>query len=281
MALNKLELAIWDGDNTIWNWMAYAVPAYEAMCGTISEIAGKSFGETAEAMKKFYSIKGTLEDEGLVQGLDEAGFFAHLENFDRDDCAIKAQSSFSKVRRENLKVYQGIPETVKTLNANGVRQIVVTDATERQAKARLRFSKLGQYFEEIYSMPSGDVPNLPEKFRYPIASMVPQSDLPEEKPHVDLEKILNMTRAEIAEKVAIIGDNMAKDMGLARSYNCLGIHAAYGSTSQDFIDRIQKMAPPRVASRNVAIGGGAQENIKTANHPDEILGLLQFVPKVD
>lgn len=281
MALNNIELAIWDGDNTIWNWMAYAVPAYEAMCGTIAEIAGKSFDETAEAMKQFYSIKGTLEDEGLVQGLDEAGFFAHLMNFNRDDCAIKAQSSFSKVRREKLKVYQGIPETVKILNTNGVRQIVVTDATERQAKARLKFSKLEEYFEKIYSMKSGEVPNLPEKFRYQTVSAVPQFDLPHEKPHVELEKILKMTREEISQKVAIIGDNMAKDMELARLYDCLGIHAAYGATTPDLISRISKFAPERVASRNVGIGGTTDSNIRPANHPDEILELLQFNPRVD
>jgi phosphoglycolate phosphatase-like HAD superfamily hydrolase len=275
VALNNIELAIWDGDNTIWNWMGYAVPAYEAMCSTIAEISGKSFDETAEAMKQFYSIKGTLEDEALIQGLHVAGFFAHLENFDLENCILKSQSAFSKVRREKLKVYQGIPETIKTLNENSLRQIVVTDATRRQAQARLRFSKLEKYFDGIYSMKSAVVPNLPEKFRYESESRVPQFDLPHEKPHVDLERILKMTREEIRQKVAIIGDNMAKDMGLAMAYDCLGIHAAYGASTPDLIGRISKFAPERVASRNVGIGTISNEKIKKATHPGEIIGYIK------
>ena len=79
MALNRIELAVWDIDNTISNWMSYAVLTYEAMCATIAEIADKSFDETAAEMKKFYAAKGTLEDEGLIQGLNEAGFLRILQ----------------------------------------------------------------------------------------------------------------------------------------------------------------------------------------------------------
>ena len=75
----------------------------------------------------------------------------------------------------------------KKLAENGVRQIAITDATARQAKARLRFSKLSEYFEGIHSMPSGVVPNLPDRFRSSEADIA-QFNLPEEKPHVDLEK---------------------------------------------------------------------------------------------
>ncbi len=50
---SDIKHVVWDGDNTIWDWMGYAVPAYEAMCKSISRLSRKSFKATAAAMKDF------------------------------------------------------------------------------------------------------------------------------------------------------------------------------------------------------------------------------------
>lgn len=43
----NIRHVVWDGDNTIWDWMIYAVPSYEAMCRTIATISRKSFTATS------------------------------------------------------------------------------------------------------------------------------------------------------------------------------------------------------------------------------------------
>lgn len=271
MKQREITHIVWDGDNTIWNWVGYAVPAYEAMCAHLSQLSGASFEETAEAMKVFYSRKGTIEDEGLIQGLREDGFFEGMEGFNETEVIKAVQKTFSKHRYENLSPYPDVIETITDLNSAGLRQVLLTDAPTNQARARLKRFKLTPHFEKIYGMPVADIPRFPEflKQQKPVPFDAVQKA---EKPHTDLELILEMTKAQIAKHVAIIGDNKAKDMELARSYGCLGIHAAYGVSTAEDIAKIQQFAPERVVSRSMQVTNAeaSSSSILTAEHPSEV-----------
>ncbi|PIR55244.1 hypothetical protein COU74_02475 [Candidatus Peregrinibacteria bacterium CG10_big_fil_rev_8_21_14_0_10_36_19] len=278
MEINKdLKCVVWDGDNTIWGWLEYAVPAYEAMCREIGIIAGKSFEETAEAMKEVYTKAGTLEYEGLIQDLVTTGFFSSVEGFNIDSTIRRVQKSFSDVRRENLHVYPGVSAVMREIHNRGIKQIMLTDAPGGQADARLRRSRLGSYMDEVFAMPTAEIKDIPDGFTRHFSGDGPRvNPLNEEKPHTDLENVLKMTRAEIAKHVAIIGDNRSKDMRLALLYECIGVHAAYGAADPDLVRRISVIAPPRVASRSMEIGGDEldENRIRTANKPTEILEQL-------
>lgn len=281
MESNTINTVIWDLDNTIWDWMGYAVPAYEAMCNEIAKIAGKSPDETANAMKAFYAKSGTIEDVGLVQGLVAADFFDGVEGFDKDKVILQVQRVFSKVRRENLHVYPGIAAVMEEINKRGLRQIAVTDAPKEQAEARLRRSGLSSFFEHVHTMPSPKVEGIPSELqrRFDDPNAPNHSILTEEKPHTDLERILDMTRERIAKEVAIIGDNTSKDMALAQNFGCLGIHAEYGVSNPDLIARIQRFAPPRVANRNMQAANqdvevNAKKSFVSARKPEDILEIL-------
>ena len=284
---NDISTVIWDADNTIWSWMEFAVPAYEAMCQTIAGIAGRSFEETAAAMKAFYSARATLEDEGLIQGLRADGFFDHVAEFDQERAIHEAQRAFSAVRRQRLQVYPGIAETIQHIHERGIRQVIVTDAPARQARARLRHSGISSSIEKVFTMPSAVIPDLPERYQHTSGTDLysfAQDILEDEKPNTNLEHILKLTRETIAREVAIIGDNLAKDMALAESYGCRGIHAAYGVAHPDLVARIQQFAPARVANRNTQAGGGIPlmegaprdfgARMQTAYTPSDILHLL-------
>lgn len=274
--MGKLELVVWDGDGTLWDWMTYAVPAYEAMCDEIAKIAGKSSDETAAAMKAYYTTVGTIEDERLIQGLNAAGFFSHIKNFDINDCIRRAKSTFAGVRTQKLKVYNGIPKVMETIHERGISQILLSDATARQAQLRLRFSKLGKYIKAIHCMPSAPSSDIPGEFRSVHSDLAMVHELPNEKPHLDLEKIVGMTREQIREGVAIIGDNDAKDMVLADLFECLGVKAAYGSTTLDLIRRIKRFAPESAVGKNTQMVTAPLSNrIRIANSPMEILEYLQ------
>lgn len=288
MAPNKLTTVVWDGDNTLWDWMKYAVPAYEAMCSEIAGIAGKSEEETAEAMKAFYTEKGTLEDAGLMQGLSAVGFFEGVEGFDLRGAVLRVQRVFSKVRTDNLEVYEGIRETLEKIKALGVWQIILTDAPLIQVNGRLAHTGLYQYFSGIYAMRASAIPSLPEdlnKWRAVAEQVGPQTEVPHEKPYSGLEEIVGMNRARIVYEVGIVGDNGSKDMALARKYRCVGVHALYGSPHADLGPRLQKFAPDRVAGRNMQVAEESSElearpaqsppsRIRIANSPAEIFERL-------
>lgn len=280
-----LSLVIWDLDGTVWDWLRYAAPAYEAMCQVIAARSGRSYDLTADAMQAFYTEKGTLEDEGLVQWLEDIGFFRHMPDFDLQTMIDAAQQTFADVRLKNLHVYPGISKVMSDIREMGLRQIILTDAPGYQAQSRLRHSNLSHNISAIYAMPTATVRDLPRKvdaatgveYRRPRLE-IPQFTVNAEKPYTDLESVTDMTREAISRKVVIIGDNDAKDMELARRYDFLGVHAAYGAADRKLVARIQRFAPPHVTHRNMQVEerpGTQTPRIKTAFHPSEIVELLR------
>jgi phosphoglycolate phosphatase len=256
----KIKHIVWDGDNTIWDWIAYAVPAYEAMAQTIADETGKPEPEVAAAMKEVYSEVGTMEYTGLIQYLNRKGFFKDLPGFDQDGMILKVQKVFSVVRRKNLHSYKGIYKTMKTIHEHGIHNRILTDAPAWQAMARIKKSRMGWMLEPSYAMQTIKTPDLPAEFRrreqageYDVDFTVYETT--DEKPYTDLEKILKMTREQIRKHVLIIGDNDQKDMALVRKYGCRGIHAAYGVPSKEMLDRLLRFAPEKIVRKNMATTG--------------------------
>ncbi len=275
---NSLHTVLWDGDNTIWDWMQYAVPAYEAMCAEIANIAGRSFDKTADAMKEFYSFHGTLEHEGLIQGLQASGFFRDVIHFDQEQVILHVQTLFATVRRQHLHVYPGIAKVMRTFHLQGVIQHILTDAPARQALSRLSHSKLSSYIDTIFAMPSAKIHDIPLSLKKNSSGDAYQPKVvivTEEKPHTNLEILLSMTHDHITRHVGMIGDNMTKDMALSERYNMRGVHAAYGAATADYVRRIQRFAPARVANRNTEMAGSSDDirgnsRVVSVNDPKEI-----------
>lgn len=159
MELNKDTILVWDGDNTLWDWLAYAGPAYTAMCQKLAELSGKHEDEVAEMMTSFYTRMGTLEHEGLVQDLFRQGLFEGLP-LQEQEVILKVHGAFARARNKHFLVYDGIRETVQALTALGVRQVVVTDATGYQALSRFSRSGLAG-FSAIWSQPIPQVEGIP------------------------------------------------------------------------------------------------------------------------
>lgn len=276
MEVGDKKVVVWDGDNTLWDWMGYAVPAYTAMRDAIAILARKSPEETAAAMKTFYAKMGTVERENLVQDLHENGFFSDNPDFNLKEAAKDIQRIFSTVRRENLKLYPAIADTVQRIHDKGCLQVVLTDAPGNQAAARLKHFGLNPYFDEVYAMPSGPLPK-----HAPTKGFVHTSyTVDVEKPHSDLAKILEMTNEEIAKRVVIVGDNKAKDMALAERWGARGIHAVYGNSPWELVKEFLQFAPDRVAGRNVQVSSqtpltpAEPSRILVAESPKQIFRLV-------
>ena len=274
--LDSIKNVVWDGDNTIWGWVEYAVPAYEAMCTWLAKFTGKSEDETAAAMNRFYTAAGALEDERLVQGLHAEGFFREVRGFDLGATILELKRIFTEVRIERLKVYEGVQAVMQRFQDAGARQIILTDAPGVQAILRLRRSGLREYIESVHAMPYAEIEDLPPGItRYrrqkgdPTLHMVDR-----EKPHSDLEKILGETREAIAANTIIIGDNGPKDMVLADEKAWLGFHTLYGGTPPSISARLGRFIDRNGANRNLAVDPTAvhqfSDRIIPVNHPSEI-----------
>ncbi len=266
---------VWDADNTLWDWVTYAVHAYEAMAQCIADETGISEPKVAAAMKRFYTDVGTMENPFLIQGLHSMGFFKNVKNLNLDDLIVKAQAVFSKVRYDNLKLYEGMDKILKMTHESGINNHILTDAPGFQAAMRIRHFGLQDYIKSISTMPSPEPRTLPKKFRERMARgkyHVPFTvrTVNREKPFTDLEKVLHMTREQIARHVLIIGDNAPKDGKLAINNNCAGIIAAYGIADADLLKRILRFSPAKTAKKNMAVEESTEIKLPNAHSPAEL-----------
>jgi phosphoglycolate phosphatase-like HAD superfamily hydrolase len=276
---------VWDGDNTLWPWVSYAAPAYEAMCQIIAQESGKSEDEVADAMRTIYAEAGTMEYANLIQDLGTKGFFDGMPNYDQHAMVDKVQQTFSNIRRKKLKLYAGIKEVVETVHENNIINIMITDAPEYQAQMRMKRSHLAKYMDGIFAMPSPELKNPHPKFQrrkergdYNIEFA--SKAITTEKPHTNLEEILHMTRKQIRRHVVVIGDNPNKDMALVDAYECRGILAGYGKPDPADLETLKRFAIPRISNRNsvttesIAATTKLKGLIVPVNRPKDILKVL-------
>lgn len=278
---------IWDADNTLWDWVLYAVHAYEAMSQLISDETGIPEPRVAAAMKRFYSDVGTMENPYLIQGLHAMGFFKGVKNFDMDELIDKVQATFSKVRNEFLELYEEIREILAGIHKKGLRQHVLTDAPGIQAPMRLQHFHLGEFFTSVNIMHAADPKTLPKKFRekqrmgeYDVAFKV--RIVNKEKPGSDVEKITSLTRKQIPKRVLNIGDSLPKDGGLAMRYGNRCILAGYGIPKEELLKRLLRFAPVKTARKNVSMEKtpdikSLPENIMLAESVRDLAGQLKLL----
>lgn len=276
---SESPIIILDGDNTLWGWLEYAVPAYEAMSEVIAKIAGKSVPETVEAMKAFYTLVGSIENEGLIQGLHSSGFFREVKDFDEAETISITLETFARVQSENLKLYEGIPEAIDEISSMEMEMVLVSDAPIHKARARLQDLGLLDKVPLTFGMPSAKVPRRPKS--RPRPPIHPDMILRKEKPHngPELALKLALTQEEFASRIKIVGDNDAKDMGFARKNGTVGFHSLWGAADPKLVERILKFAPARVAKRHMQVGKDAKaatgSRIIPVNKPDEVVKILR------
>lgn len=281
MERSAIDTVIWDVDNTLWDWIAYASQTYPAMSELIAQESGIARERVEACMQTYYSEAETMESSWLVQGLDDLGLFEGIK-LDRNALIKKLQQAFHRAKNRTLKPYGGIERALDHSKNRGIKNVILTDAPAFHAASRLRSLNMPQKaFEAMYAMEDSMIHRIPEghyprfnEGRYNLD--IPVTRVSQEKPHSDLEFILSMTRQEIEQRVVIVGDNYNKDMALAQRYGCLGLHALWGQPTPEQLKVLERFAPRRVLGRNASLSqvDHASRNIVGLNDPREIPNAL-------
>jgi phosphoglycolate phosphatase-like HAD superfamily hydrolase len=257
----NIEKIIWDADNTFWNWVKYAAKAYQATAECIAKETGIPKEEVIPEMKNFYSQAGTMEDAGLIQGLEASGLFKKAKKYDRQKLISAIRLIFNDCRHFYLKLYANMGYILGAAKRDGRENIVLSDAPAFHAVRRLIRSHLEKNISRLYARPSRKIDNLPDdvvaneqtsKYDAPF-DVIEVSD---EKPDTNLKKVLRIEgskeqiAAYIREHVAIIGDSRTKDMTLAEKWGCVGLHALWGIARKEDLEILKQFAPEKITERN-------------------------------
>ncbi len=240
---SKHNIVLWDLDNTMWDWTAFAAKVYPAMRDKIVEITRSSRDHITALMRDYYDEAGTMESAWFVESLKNSGEIAHLSEVEVSHLETQTSTIYHELRRKHLKLLPDIRDVLEEIIDMNHENIVLTDAPAFHAMSRLKhFGLDNQLISKVIAQPDAKSELIPVKYQNTgenYGSNIPVEIAKVAKPFTDLETHLGMSREEIRERVMIIGDNKAKDIELARTYDCRGVHAKWASMEQEDLNSIR------------------------------------------
>lgn len=234
-----IKLVITDLDNTIYNWVDYYVPSFNAMIAELVRLTGLDESALRKSFKRVHQKHGTSEYSFAIEELDVLAEsnrgLSTREILERYGPAIQA---FRETRRRTLRLYDGVRETLERLREKGKKIAGHTDAMMFYALYRLRQLKVDSLFDAIvaprdHGIPDGvapeDVRSGGDRERYDTSVPVKDSLEPDMlKPDpVILRKILADFKVGRQEAV-YVGDSLHKDIRMAQECGVHDVYAEYG-----------------------------------------------------
>jgi FMN phosphatase YigB (HAD superfamily) len=244
-----------------------------SMARVYKMVAALDFDGLVQNMDVVY--KGVIDKNLKSYGDSAAAAWAGAQEFNKLAGAVKDEYQF--VRKQNLRLYPGVRELFEVLNTR-VRIHILTDAPADKAISRIKQLGIEKYLTSLFGQPElnpslSDGGGGDESFKnvqrqvnghvvdHQHEERVRRGDYSvpfnridlygQRKPKVDLARLLNKTRDEVAQCVAVWGDSPKADMGLAANNNCLGFFAAYGQPSQEHIDILNRFGNPKGVNRDI------------------------------
>lgn len=242
-------LLIADLDNTLYNWVDFFAPSFRGMVHVLARVMKVSEEVLIESFRKVYNERGSLEYSFTIQELDIIKNYSETEI---EKFVELGQKVFSRVRRKNLKPYEGVKETLEQLYNAGILIVGVTNAPVHHAKMRLWQLKIDKYFFGLGGWEGNTLPH--DEFADEIIKKEKsgryrtriekywQFSNEEMKPnpfaYLNIISKLNVSH----KKTYVIGDSMSKDIIPAKEIGAIGIWAKYGMKySQKNFDTLLKI----------------------------------------
>lgn len=233
-----IKLVITDLDNTIYNWVDYYVPSFNAMVAELVRLTGLDEHALRQSFKRVHQKRGTSEYSFSIEELDVLADvnrgLSSREVLQKYGSAIRA---FRETRSRTLRLYDGVRETLQILRGQGKKIAAHTDAMMFYALYRLKQLEVDQLFDAIaaprdHGIPESIDPGVArtgDARRY--ESAVPIKD--ELEPNMlkpdpaILRRILNDCRVDPWEAV-YVGDSLPKDIRMAQECGVHDVYAQYG-----------------------------------------------------
>lgn len=236
-----IKLIIFDLDNTIYNWVDYYASSFKAMLEELVKITGLSESVLKASFKRVHQYHRTSEYAFAIQELDvlaEKDYgLSFIEKLEKYNSAIYA---FRKKRKETLKLYPGVVETLETLSAEHRIIVAHTDAMMFYAIYRLQTQlNIACFFNGLFAQKNhGLPPGIVEKdvrfFQDPKKYQCSIPVLRELDPNLlkPDPRILKSILSEFdvsPENAIYIGDSLNKDVRMAQSCSVHDVFAVYGT----------------------------------------------------
>jgi phosphoglycolate phosphatase-like HAD superfamily hydrolase len=229
-----MRLLITDLDNTLYDWVTFFARSFRAMSSKLSEILDIEESALAREFKAVHQRHGTLE--APFAALELPIVLSRFPNHSRSEIArelAEAFAAFDTTRRETLKLYDSVRETLHALTDGGVIVVGHTEAVAINAYYRVAVLDVVQYFRRLYTL-EGRVqehpnPDRPRRLAEPPPGFLRILPVTERKPNPAL--LLDICRCEgVAPGEAYyVGDSIVRDVAMAKAAGVKAVWARFGT----------------------------------------------------
>jgi FMN phosphatase YigB (HAD superfamily) len=231
--VQRFSAIVFDLDNTIYDWYRAFIPAMYGMIDAACEILSCDKELLLSQLRNVHIRNHDVEhpfsivETPLVQAIIESH---------SSDYAFKlldpAFHIFNKLRKENLRLFEGAAETLAMLRTRDIAVFAYTDSKYYAALGRISRLNIADLFDRIYCREKSHTLKL-ETYKHSDLSALGNKikELPshQQKPNpVVLKELIQTENYEISA-CAYIGDSIAKDILMAKNAGCYSIWAKYGA----------------------------------------------------
>lgn len=238
----SIKLIMTDLDNTLYNWVDFYVPSFLSMVKELSSISGIDEDILKASFKRVHERHKTTEYTFSIQELDvlsdQTRSIRDREILRKYATAIKA---FRKRRKETLRVYDGVVDTLTILKQQGKTIAAVTDALRFHVEYRLRQLGIVDFFDVLVSPPDHSLPvgTSLEDVRFYASQEDYETKIPIKIDTIPAVRkpdprfiIPLLERCGVHPKEAVfIGDSLVRDVLMAQ--NC-GVHDILADYGRDY-----------------------------------------------
>jgi len=226
----KKTVLITDLDNTLFDWFSVWYASNSAMIERVCSISGIDEKTILAEIKKIHQKHGTAEYAFLLENLPSLKkLYGKPENVKKEmDDAIHA---FRKARKNKLKLYDTVEDTLKKLKDIGVYIVAYTESKSYYTSYRIKKLGLDNYIDVLYSPPDHELPegegqNSKFEFNQMDHSFTPEGEL---KPNPDLLLDIIKDIGSTPDKCIYVGDSEMKDIEMAQLAGVCDVFAKYGT----------------------------------------------------
>ncbi|WFE31337.1 HAD-IA family hydrolase [Micromonospora sp. WMMD975] len=227
-----VQALILDLDNTLYDWIAYFVPAIQAMVTAAANLLDVTEEELRGDLQLVHRRHGNTEHpfalletpavERRLPGMSPRDRHAHL---------LPAFAAFNKVRRDHLRLYPGVESTLRAVRSTGCRIVGHTEAKDVNISSRARTLGLDAMLEAVYAPRFVGPPHPLGADRRQAPAPIEVRVLPPaaRKPNPEIARQISEQLGVPASRCLYVGDNLSKDVAMAKRAGMYAAWARYGT----------------------------------------------------
>lgn len=285
--MRQISVVITDLDNTLFDWVEIWYRPFKAMLDDLASDSGVSHEILERDFKEVHQRHGTSEYAFAIQELRSLiGRHPGEDLTKRYAAAIEAYRS---CRRQVLRLYPGVADSLQRLKSCGCLLIAYTESMEFYTKYRIKGLGLDCHLDYLYSPQDHQLPMglSREQIRfyaadhYQLEHVVQKHTPPGElKPNPRILREIITDVGASAEETVYVGDSLMKDIVMAKAAGVTDVWAKYGVAhnrpAYELLRRVTHWSPASVEREKTLTETELRPSFVLERSFAEMLELFEF-----